>query len=46
MYQHVRMISEGSCDTEYLSNDCKKFSVGITGINTNLEVYQSWKQIF
>jgi len=28
--QHNRMISEGSCDTEYLSNE---FNFAITGIN-------------
>jgi len=27
--QHIRMISEGSCNTE----DCLKFSFAITGIN-------------
>ncbi len=31
--QHIRMISEGSCDTEDWSNDCWKFSFAITGIN-------------
>jgi len=27
----IRMISEGSCDTEW-SNDAKKFSFAVTGI--------------
>ncbi len=31
--QHIRMISEGSCDTEDWSNGCWKFSFTITGIN-------------
>ncbi len=31
--QHIRMISEGSCDTGDLSNGCWKFSFAITGIN-------------
>ncbi len=31
--QHIRMISEGSCDTEDWSNGCCKFSFAITGVN-------------
>ncbi len=31
--QHIRMISEGSCDTEDWSNDYWKISFGITRIN-------------
>ncbi len=31
--QHIRMISEGSCDTEDWSNVCWKISFAITGIN-------------
>ncbi len=31
--QHLRIISEGSCDTEDWSNNCWKFSFAITGIN-------------
>ncbi len=30
---HIRMISEGSCDTEDWSNGCWKFSFAITEIN-------------
>ncbi len=30
---HIRMISEGSCDTEDWNNGCWKFSFAITGIN-------------
>jgi len=31
--QHIRMISEESCDTEDWSNDAKKISYAITGIH-------------
>ncbi len=31
--QCIRMISEGSCDTEDWCNDAEKFSFDITGIN-------------
>ncbi len=31
--QHIRMISEGSCDTEDWSNGYWKFSLSISGIN-------------
>ncbi len=31
--QHIRMISEGSCDTEAWRNGCWKYSFAITGIN-------------
>ncbi len=27
------MVSEGSCDTEDCSNDCRKYSFAITGPN-------------
>ncbi len=30
---HIRMISEVSCDTKDWSNDCWKFSFAITEIN-------------
>ncbi len=38
--QHIRMISEGSCDTEDWSNGCWKFSFAITGINYILKDVQ------
>ncbi len=31
--QHIRMTSEGSCDTEDWSNYCWRFSFDITGMN-------------
>jgi len=31
-HQPIKMISEGSCDTEDWSNGCWKFSFAITGI--------------
>ncbi len=34
------MIFEGSCDTEYWSNNCWKFSFAITGINYILKYYK------
>ncbi len=35
-YQHIRLISEGSQDTENWSDDCWKFSFAITEINNIL----------
>ncbi len=32
--QHIRMISEGSCDIEDWNNSCWKCSFAIKGINT------------
>ncbi len=37
LLQHIRMISEGSCDTKDWSNDCWKFSFAITGIHCILK---------
>ncbi len=34
---HIRMISEGLCDTEDYNNGCWKFSFAITGINCILK---------
>ncbi len=39
VYQHIIMISEGSCDTEDWSNDAEN-SVLITGINYILKYIQ------
>ncbi len=38
--QDIRMLSEGSCDTEDCSNGCWKFSFAITGINDILKYIQ------
>ncbi len=38
-YQHIKMISEGSCDTEDLRNGCWKFIFAITG----LKCFYNWK---
>ncbi len=42
--QHIRMISEGSRDTEDWSNDCWKFSLVITGKELQLFYVISNKQ--
>ncbi len=34
--KHIKMISEGSCDTEYCSNDAENFA--IIGITYFLEI--------
>ncbi len=39
VYQHIRMISEGSCDTEDWSNDAENSAL-ITGINYILKYIQ------
>jgi len=39
--QHIRMISEGSCDTEDWSNDAEN-----SGINYSLKYIQIEKKIF
>ncbi len=36
MFQHIRMISEVSCDTEYWSNDAENSAL-ITAINYTLQ---------
>ncbi len=41
---HIRMISEGSCDTEDWSNDAENSAL-ITGINYIL-TYSNGKQLF
>ncbi len=38
--QHIRMISEGSCDTEHWRNDAENVAL-ITGINYILKYIQS-----
>ncbi len=43
--QHIRMISEGSCDTEDWSNDAEN-SACITGINYILKYIQIEKCYF
>ncbi len=43
--QHIRMISEGSCDTEDWSNEWK-FSFAITEINYILKYINITKQLF
>ncbi len=44
--QHIKMISEGSCDTEDWSNDCWKFSFAITRINYILKYTEMEKRLF
>ncbi len=44
--QHIRMISEGSCDTEDWSNSCWKFSFTITGLNYNILKYKPIHSFF
>ncbi len=39
--QHVRTISEGSCDNEYWHNSCWKFSFGKTAINYILIIFHN-----
>ncbi len=43
--QHIRMISEGSCDTEDWSNAAENIAL-ITGINYIFNIYSNRKQLF
>ncbi len=43
---HIRMIFEGSSDTEDWSNGCWKFSFAITGINYIFKYIKNRKQLF
>ncbi len=46
MYQHIKMISKGSCETEDWSNGCWKFSFVTTGINYILKYIKNRKLLF
>ncbi len=43
--QHIKVISEGSCDTEDWSNDAENTDL-ISGINYILQIYSNIKQLF
>ncbi len=43
--QHIRMISEGSCDTEDWINDAENSAL-ITGINYSLQYIQKEKHLW
>ncbi len=43
--QQIRMISEGSCDTEDWSNDAENSAL-ITEINCIYKIYSNRKQLF
>jgi len=38
--EHIRMLSEGSCDTEDYSNGCWKFNIAVIGRNYILKYIQ------
>ncbi len=44
--QHIRMISEGSCDTEDWRNNAENSGSAITEINYILKYAFKWKQLF
>ncbi len=44
--QHIRLIYEGSCDAEYWSNGCWKFSFAITEINYILKYIKTENSYF
>ncbi len=43
--QHIRMISEGSCDTEDCSNDAENSAL-ITGNKLHFKTYSNRNQLF
>ncbi len=44
--QHIRINSEGSCDTEDWRNDAENSGSAITEINYVLKYASKWKQLF